>query len=148
MLHYAAHANDEDGVRPDDARTDTDLRRYVEHWGRCGDLGVVAHINKVNSGAAWVRLFPEGYRDDPAYVDDQTPELAIAVLPGFEGQGIGTRMLTSLVDVARTQFPAIVLTVRTGNPAIRLYKRVGFHTVGSITNRVGTESIKMVLMFE
>ena len=85
MLLQAAHAGDE-VVSPDDLRSIPELARYVAGWGRPGDVGVVASEAGDPVGAAWVRRLVgpgRGY----GWVDDATPELAIAVAPGGEGRG-------------------------------------------------------------
>jgi ribosomal protein S18 acetylase RimI-like enzyme len=65
------------------------------------------------------------------YVDDNTPELAISVLPEFRSQGIGTKLLTGLFDVLREQgYPQTSLVVQKENPAARLYQRMGYEIVG------------------
>ena len=145
MLYYAAHMS-EDGVTASQAaREDPRLSMWVDGWGRTGDRGVIAFdpITSHQLGAAWLRLLPEGF--STGYVDDETPELAIAVLPDYTGQGIGSALLAALVDSVRTEVPAIVLTVRHGNPARRLYERHGFMVIDEVTNRVGKTSSKMLL---
>lgn len=79
------------------------------------------------------------------YYDDETPELAIAVLPEVIGQGVGSALLSHLIGTVRSEVPAIVLTVRSDNPAKNLYERFGFIVVEEIINRVGTKSFKMLL---
>ncbi len=96
-------------------------------------------------GAAWLRQLPAGF--STGYIDDQTPELAIAVEPECIGQGVGSAMLAALIDSVRDVVPAIVLTVRHGNPARRLYERHGFVEADTVTNRAGTRSAKMLLKF-
>ena len=144
MLFYAAHMHDEPGQTIADAQQNLALAIYVEGWGRTGDLGSIAiHENRV-IGAVWIRLFPAGAK---AYsqTDDETPELAIAVLPDFVGQGIGTALMHHLLTAASVHYAAVALNVRADNPAVRLYQRLGFEIVGKLTNRAGTESYDMRL---
>jgi ribosomal protein S18 acetylase RimI-like enzyme len=131
MLYEASYAAD-DGV-PDAAalRGHPVLARYVEGWGRRGDLGVVASDDDTGQpvGAAWVRLLT-GDEGGYGYVDDATPELAIAVHPNERGRGVGERMLRELLAFADAAgFRAVSLSVRADNPALRLYERVGFQVV-------------------
>lgn len=145
MLFYASHSNDETGVTPEDIRANPDLIGYIEGWRDAGRCGVVAELDGDPIGAAWLRAFNEADRTNPVYVDGTTPELAIAVVPGHEGRGIGTAMIEALVAEARGRFPAIVLSSRVENPAVSLYERLGFRIVEELINRVGTRSVKMVV---
>jgi len=52
-----------------------------------------------------------------------------------------------LIEQVKTEVPAIVLTVRSDNPAKKLYEHFGFVTINEVTNRVGTSSSKMLLRF-
>ena len=63
---------------------DASLWQYVSGWGRRGDASVIALEDGFPIGAAWFRLFT---RDEPGFgfVDDQTPEVAIAVVPSRRG---------------------------------------------------------------
>lgn len=146
MLYYAAHM-DEDGVAsPEAAQENPFLAQYVVGWGQPGDLGVVAETSPtgVAIGAAWLRLLIAD-KTNPSYYDDKTPELAIAVLPGWLGRGVGSALMDRLAQAATGRYPAIVLTVRANNPAVRLYDRFGFAVIDEIVSRVGTKSYKMLL---
>ena len=131
MLYHAIYVPP--GAPPPDRRIvdHPDLARYVRGWGRPHDFGWLAFDADASTpvGAAWARLFTEA---DPGYgyVDAQTPELSIAVLPSHRGRGIGTRLLTKLLATARTSCASISLSVSPGNPARRLYERSGFRVVG------------------
>jgi len=106
-----------------------ELAHYVAGWGRPGDLGCLAvDAEGLLVGAAWLRRFPA---DDPGYgfVDAATPELSMAVMPSWRGQGIGSRLLAALLDAAAECYPAVSLNVQADNPALRLYRRFGFEVV-------------------
>jgi ribosomal protein S18 acetylase RimI-like enzyme len=144
MLFHAAQAHDVPGARPEHLLANPALARYVVGFGRPGDLGVVAEAERGPVGAAWLRLLTG---DDRGYgwVDDDTPELSIAVAPDFVGRGLGTHMLRELLDHARGRYPKISLSVRRDNPARRLYLRLGFAPIEEVTNRVGGRSETMLL---
>ena len=107
-----------------------ELARYVEDWGRVNDVGLKAIDSRDRKpvGAAWVRLLV-GENKGYGYVDDDTPELSIAVLPDYRGRGLGTRLLNALFSLAREHYNAISLSVTKENPAKRLYDRLGFRIV-------------------
>ena len=147
MLYYAAHMDE--GEEPlESAKTNPDLAPYVTNWGGTGDVGVIAIDSQTQAkvGAAWVRRMPSG---SPAYdyVDPGLPELAIAVRPESRGSGIGSAMLTRLLEEARHVHPGMVLSVRANDPAKRLYERLGFVIVAQIENRVGGKSAVMKIYF-
>ena len=130
MLYEAVNWRD-DGAeeRPpfDELLTDPEVRRYVEDWGRKGDVAIVA-LDRLDEpvGAAWYRTFST---DEPGYgfVAPEVPELAIAVYPECRGQRVGSLLLGTLVNRARSDgHPAISLSVAAANPALRLYERHGF----------------------
>ena len=99
-----------------------ELDRYVRGFGRPGDHGVVAE----DRGAAWYRLLPDGY----GFVADDVPELAIAVVPGERGKGLGSALLTRLISEARAGgLRGLSLSLEPDNPARRLYERHGFAKV-------------------
>jgi len=101
---------------------ESDVAPYHVGFGsRPGDVGLVAEIDGERVGAAWLRRF-RGY----GYVDDDTPELTIAVVPGHRGRGIGEILLAELLGRA----PRCSLSCDRRNPAVRLYERHGFVIVG------------------
>ena len=105
------------------------VSRYVRGWGRPGDTAVIALENGFPVGAAWFRLFSEA---EPGYgfVDDETPELAIAVVPSKRGHGIGDELLSALIQKAQSAgCGRLSLSVEPGNPARKLYERHGFAVV-------------------
>lgn len=111
-----------------------ELRRYIEGFGRAGDACAVAETGvpgaPVVVGAAWARVLePAGNgATDGAAVPDGMPELAISVLPGHRGRGIGGALLDALLDRLRSDgHAAVCLSVqRTNEVARRLYERRDF----------------------
>ncbi len=146
MLYYAARMSEDGATSANAARNDPHLNMYVKEWGRRGDFGVIAYdpVSSRNLGAAWIRLLIDD-KSHYGYYDNGTPELAIAVLPELMGQGIGSALLSHLIETVRAEVPAIVLSVRSDNPAKHLYERFGFVVIDEVINRVGTKSSKMLL---
>jgi GNAT superfamily N-acetyltransferase len=126
MLYHAIYVPAGSPLPPRDTIYRPELARYVEQWGKPHDLGIIAlvHVN-IPIGAAWLRLLTGTHRGY-GYIDDKTPELSIAVLPDYRGQGTGAALLERLFAAARKRYPGISLSVSSTNPARRLYERAGF----------------------
>ena len=120
MLRHAYHWRlAEDTERP--------VYRYVQNWGRKGDAGVVAIEGPHEYGAAWYRLFTD---EEPGFgfVDEQTPELTIAVVPSRRGKGAGKELLEALLARAREEgYASVSLSAAKGQTAY--YEQFGFETV-------------------
>jgi ribosomal protein S18 acetylase RimI-like enzyme len=131
MLYYAVYVPEGQSPISRDILKCPELSRYVKGWGRPGDLGFAAvdRQDQTPVGATWLRLWT-GTAKGFGYVDEATPELSIAVLPEYRGQGIGTALLAHLIEAAQPCYPAISLSVDPDNPALRLYRRLGFEVVG------------------
>jgi ribosomal protein S18 acetylase RimI-like enzyme len=80
-------------------------------------------------GACFDVVLIDGVPAGRLYVD-RTPEeiviVDIALLPEFCGRGIGSELLRSLLDEADASALPLRLHVAAGNPALRLYRRLGF----------------------
>jgi ribosomal protein S18 acetylase RimI-like enzyme len=125
MLHHAYYWRERspgDGLGP--------VARYVKGGGRPGDTALIAIEDGFPVGAGWYRLFRE---DAPGYgfVDDQTPELAIAVVPSRRGHGVGDALLTALCERAQAEgHRALSLSVERSNAAlVSFYEKHGFERV-------------------
>ena len=103
---------------------DLPVFRYVQNWGRPGDAGVIASAGPNAYGAAWYRLFPAS-APGFAFVDEQTPEVTIAVVPSHRGKGTGGELLEALLERARADgFSQISLSAELGQTGF--YEKYGF----------------------
>ena len=121
MLHHAYYWRER---MPDEGPGPVQL--YVKAWGRSGDTAVIALLDGFPVGAAWFRLFDQA---SPGYgfVDDATPELAVAVVPNARGQGVGSALLER---AGADGHKAVSLSVDRHNAgAIALYEHFGFARV-------------------
>lgn len=146
MLFEAAHLAEDGETSVKAAMNHPEIAKYVRNWGQKDDMGFGAIDLETQQkiGAVWLRLFPQTDRGY-GYINDRTPELAIAVLPAYRGQGIGTRLLLHLLNAAKDLYPTLSLSVRTDNPVLHLYHRLGFQDVtgSEHLNRTGGTSLTL-----
>lgn len=106
-----------------------ELARYCAGWGRDGDAGLVAVDDATGEalGAGWYRTFTAA---EPGYgfVDEATPEIAIACTAAARGRGLGHQLIAGLLARAHADGLAqLSLSVRTTNvAAVRVYEDEGF----------------------
>ncbi len=103
-----------------------ELQVYIEGFGtRPGDHCLVAEVGGKAVGAAWCRTM-----EDYGHIDNDTPSLAISLLPEYRGKGIGTRLLNNLLLLLQENgYQRASLSVQKENPALGLYQRAGFRIV-------------------
>jgi GNAT superfamily N-acetyltransferase len=116
---------------------DLPVFRYVQNWGRRGDAGVIASAGPNAYGAAWYRLFPAS-APGFGFVDEETPEVTIAVVPSQRGGGTGGELLEALLEQARAEgFAQISLSAEPGQTGF--YEKHGFREL-----RRGERTVTMV----
>jgi ribosomal protein S18 acetylase RimI-like enzyme len=122
MLHHAYYWRERDpGEEPGP------VSRYVKGWGKQGDTALIAVEDGFPVGAAWYRLF-DTERRGYGFVDEETPELAIAVVPSRRGRGLGEALLQALLERAQVDgYRAISLSVPSADDALlSFYEKHGF----------------------
>lgn len=105
------------------------MRDYVEAiWGWDEDWQR-EHFYKIVQPAAHqiivvdgedVGTISIGQHDDAIYINN------IEILPDWQNQGIGTYIITTILEDARSDGFPVALQVLKNNPAIRFYERLGF----------------------
>jgi ribosomal protein S18 acetylase RimI-like enzyme len=81
------------------------------------------------------------YKNKPAgrlYVwesDTKIHIIDISLLPEFQHKGIGTKILTGIINTAKQKNKIVCLHVIPANPAKKLYERLGFKTIRNEASR-------------
>jgi ribosomal protein S18 acetylase RimI-like enzyme len=133
LLREATLANmNWDGPRftLDDVDGSRELSHYFTSFPSGRDFGLADVDGDTVRAVVWLVFLPA---EDPGYgfVDADIPELSITTFAGYRSQGIGSALLSKLIDRARSSgIRGISLSVADGNRARRLYDRAGFDVVG------------------
>jgi ribosomal protein S18 acetylase RimI-like enzyme len=102
------------------------LHHYIKDFGQKNDFALVAENEEKLVGAIWIRLFSaaqKGY----GFVDADTPELSMAIDPDFRNQGVGSQLLTKMLDeMTKMSHKQVSLSVDTRNFAYKMYLKFGF----------------------
>lgn len=108
-----------------------EIRKYVEDWGKEGDIGFIAvnNVSGLRTGAIWLRYFDSGNKSY-GYISDHIPEMVIAVDYQQRGKGQGSLLIQKLICETSDFIKSISLSVDPDNPAARLYARFGFTECG------------------
>ncbi|AWN18914.1 GNAT family N-acetyltransferase [Streptococcus sobrinus] len=101
-----------------------ELQLYVKGFGgQVGDDCLVTEVDGQLVGAVWTRII-----NDYGHVDDQTPSLAISLFKDYRGHGLGTALMTKMLEVLKAKgVKKVSLSVQKANPALKLYRRLGFN---------------------
>ena len=109
---------------------DISIYHYVDAWGRPGDAALIAAEAGHPVGAAWYRLFTVA-RPGFGFVDEETPEMTVVVIPARQGQGIGQDLVDAMLERAEEDgFPAVSISVQRGHADEPLLRGAGFDQVG------------------
>lgn len=131
MLYQAIFTPDGQQPPTRDILKDPKIEKYLKDWGCIHDHALIAvNIDDNPIGAIWIRLL-DHHHAGYGFVDDHTPELGMAILSEYRGQGIGKQLMSSLFELARSRgYLALSLSVDPRNiSALRLYEKNGFKLV-------------------
>ena len=114
----------------------------TEHLNRVGEPTTPeAHGERMRSRFGDIRIvmldgepigMVKAYRDTDAWILHQ-----VQILPSHQGSGLGRLVVEGVIATARTSGLPVRLSVLDGNPARRLYERLGFQAAG----RAGNETV-------
>ncbi len=119
-------------ARSRDEITDTYIHTNLTNALHTGLIFVAEYHGKlIGSILAW-KLEQKVF----AHVLSQT---SILVDPDFQGKGIGSKLIATMLDEIKQHKPDILrveLMARESNPAIKLYERMGFRHEGAFEKRI------------
>ena len=94
MLYQSIYIPEGQRVPSRDILKEQNIEKYLKNWGSGHDHAWVAFDGEGNPvGAVWIRLLNHenpGY----GYLDDDTPELGMAIMSQYRGRGIGSACYT------------------------------------------------------
>lgn len=142
FLYQAIYVPEGNANPPRKIIEEPEIAIYIKGFGsQKGDLGVVADQNGFIIGAAWTRII-NAYGS----IDDETPELAISVLPEFRECGTGTKLMSKLFKVLQeNNYKRTSLSVQKSNEAVKFYKRLGYIMA---RERIDNEDLEDYLMIK
>ncbi|PKY70036.1 hypothetical protein CYJ40_08185 [Brevibacterium ravenspurgense] len=92
------------------------------------DQGLIARVSGQPVGAAWLK------DDGPAaagFVGEGIPQVYVAVAEEHQGEGLGTKLLSGVLSLARMSgATAVSAAIAEANEAQELFGRLGFTDVG------------------
>jgi ribosomal protein S18 acetylase RimI-like enzyme len=143
LLYAAIYQPDTAVPIPRSVINSPEVRVYIENFGqKSDDYCLVADLEGQIIGGVWARVLsdePKGYGN----IDDKTPEFAISVFREFQKQGIGTLLMTKMINyLKRNKYYQASLSVQKENYAVKMYKNLGFGIIDE-----NEEDFLMILEF-
>ena len=130
MLYEAIYQPDENNLLSRIVLKIPEVNAYIKDFGsKEDDYCLVADWDGEIIGGVWVRIISgeiKGY----GYIDDETPEFAISLFKEHRNQGIGSRLMSAMIEYLRKSgYKQTSLNVKKENYAVRLYKKMGFEVI-------------------
>lgn len=91
-------------------------QHYADHYPTC-ERWIIER-----DGEPVGRLYVDRWKDQIRLVD-------IALMPKARGAGVGTRLVTEILEEGRESARPVTIHVESFNPALRLYERLGFRPI-------------------
>lgn len=117
-----------EGISPPDRNIieSPELQIYIRDFGKeIADAALGAEMGGCIVGVVWSRIMK-----DYGHVDDDTPSLAISLYKEYRGRGIGTQLMTKMLQLLKERgYKKVSLSVQKTNYAVKLYEKTGFRIV-------------------
>lgn len=109
---------------------DESLQVYIRDFGNLpDDRCLVAESDGRVVGAIWSRIM-----DDYGHIADEVPSIAISLYKEYRNQGIGTELLTQMLNLLKTDgYKSVSLSVQKANYAMKMYQKAGFKVISDNT---------------
>ncbi len=130
MLYEAIFIPEGHEPLPKEIVKDKSLSKYIVDWGKDKfDIALVMEVDQQLAGAIWGRLLTKENKGF-GYIDDNTPELSMAVKNEYRNHGIGTKLIEAIeTEYQKIGVEFLSLSVDKANNALNLYQRVGYKIV-------------------
>ena len=126
MLYEALYIPESEKPLPKSIIDKPELFKYINNWGREGDIGLIAEYKRGMIGAIWARIFSKDQKGY-GFIDEKTPEISMAVKKQYRNKGIGNKLMLKILDKIKSKgYNSISLSVDKRNKAVNFYKRFGF----------------------
>ncbi|MCK4662835.1 MAG: GNAT family N-acetyltransferase [Bacteroidales bacterium] len=127
VLYMALYVPEGQPPFPKSVLDNPDISKYIDYWGTFpNDLALVAVFNDELIGAIWGRTFIS-HKVGYGFIDENTPEISMAVKEKFRNQGIGAKLIDEISKMYFSKgIKLISLSVDKRNRAKLLYVRKGF----------------------
>ena len=127
MLYLALYVPEGHPPFPKSILDNPDISKYIDNWGTLSnDLALVAILNEELIGAIWGRTFSNSNAGF-GFIDENTPEICMAVKEKFRNRRIGTKLIDEISKIYFSKgIKSISLSVDKQNRAKLLYLRTRF----------------------
>ena len=115
-----------------------ELKRYSDFYGLTPkDLGLYALVDNNIAGAIWSRE-----------LERNIPELSMAVLPAFRGQGIGSAMMEQFLQEAGVQYDTLNVHLVKDSNTVKFYEKYGFKMEESMQRKSYVDNSPLIKMIK
>jgi ribosomal protein S18 acetylase RimI-like enzyme len=124
---YASTRAEELAIAPWDDAAKENFLRFQFH-------AQSVHYQKHYPDASRQVILSDGVPSGRLYVDRSADEILIidiALLPEYRGAGVGSALLRGILEEAAGRGVPVRIHVEVNNPALRLYRRLGFREAGN-----------------